>query len=99
MMFEQRKNERYEFSGNTLEYALTPFAKDEIFEADVVNFSETGLCLLSSNRLSVRQEITVKNFMSSSSRTAVVIWVKKHDELFYINKSDKALYKAGLLFA
>ena len=99
MMFEQRKSERYELSNNKLEYSLTPFAKDEIFEADVVNFSETGLCLLSSNRLAVRQEITVKNFMASSSRTAVVVWVKKYDDLFYLNKSEKLLFKTGLLFA
>jgi len=67
MMFEQRRSERYELSGDKVEYTLTPFSKDEIFEADVLNFSEIGLCLLSSKRLSVRQEITVKNFMTSSS--------------------------------
>ena len=98
MMFEQRRSERYQLFGNKVEYSLAPFSKDETFKADVVNFSETGLCLLSSNRLSVRQEITVKDFMTFSSRTAVVIWVKKCDDLFYLNKSANLLFKAGLLF-
>jgi len=98
-MFEQRRSERYELLDTKVEYTLTPFAKDEIFEAEGVNFSENGICLLSSNRLSVRQEITVKDFMASSSRTAVVVWVKKFDNLFYLSKSDKPLYKTGLLFA
>lgn len=98
-MFEQRKSERYELLDTKVEYTLTPFSKDELFEADGVNFSETGLCLLTSNRLSVRQEVTVKNFMTSSSRTAVVVWIKKYDDLFYLNKSDKLLFKTGLLFA
>ena len=98
-MFEQRRSERYELSENKVEYSLTPFSKDEILEADLVNYSETGLCILSSNHLSVRQEITIKNFMSSSSRTAVVVWIRKYNDLFYLNKSDKLLFKAGLLFA
>jgi len=98
MMFEQRRSERYELSGSKVEYMLTPFSKDEIFEADVVNFSETGLCLLSSNRLTVGQEITIRNFMTFSSRTAVVMWVEEYDGMFHCDKSDEALFKVGLQF-
>lgn len=97
-MFEQRRNERYEFSGDKVEYTLTPFSQDEIFEAAVVNFSETGLCLLSPNRLSVGQEITIKNCMSFSSRTAVVNWIEKYNDVFSLKESDQVLFKIGLLF-
>jgi hypothetical protein len=98
MMFEQRRNERYEFSGDKVEYTLKPFSESEICEAGVVNFSETGLCLLSSNRLSAGEEITIRNFMTSSFRTAVVIWVEQYDDIFYLHKSDEVLFKIGLLF-
>lgn len=99
MMFDQRKNERYDFSDRKVEYTLTPFSHDEIFDAAVINLSETGLCLLSPNRLSVGQEITIKNFMTFSSRTAKVIWVEKYDGGFHLNRSDEVLFKIGLLFS
>ena len=98
MMFEQRKKERYEFSGEKVDFTLTPFAQDELYSAGVLNFSEAGLCLLSSMRLSVRQEITIRDFMTSSARTAVVIWVEKYTDIFYLNKSDEVLFRIGLLF-
>ena len=98
-MFEQRRNARYEFSGDKVEYALSPFSADEICEAGVINFSEAGLCLLSLSPLSVGQEITIRDFMSSSSRTAVVIWVEEYDDIFYLNKSDEILFKIGLSFS
>jgi hypothetical protein len=97
-MFDQRKNERAEFTGDKAEYALDPFSEDEMFEADVINVSETGLCLLSSNRLTLGQEITIRNFMTFSSRMAVVMWVEKYDAMFYLNKSDEVLFKVGLQF-
>ena len=97
-MFEQRKNARYEFSGDKLEFTLSPFSTDEIREAGVINFSETGLCLLSVNPLSVGQEITIRDFMGSSSRTAVVIWIEKCDDMFLLDKSEKVSYRIGLSF-
>lgn len=97
MMFEQRKNERYEFSGDKVEYSLDPFS-EETFEAGVVNFNETGLCLLSPNPISVGEEIIIRDFMDSPSRTAAVIWVEKYDDIFYLNKSDEVLFKIGLSF-
>jgi len=97
-MFDQRKNERAEFTGDKVEYALNPFSEDEMFEADAINVSETGLCLLSSNRLTVGQEITIRNFMTFSSRTAVVMWVEEYDGMFHFDKSDEALFKVGLQF-
>jgi len=98
MMFEQRKKERYEFSGDKVDFTLTPFAQDELYRAGVINFSETGICLLSPIRLSPGQEITLKDFMSFSARSAVVIWTEKYIDIFYLNKSDEALFRIGLLF-
>jgi hypothetical protein len=88
-MFEQRKNERYIVTEDTLKYTLHPFAEDEIFEAEIVNYSQTGICFLSSNCIPPGQEITIRNFMDSSSGTAVVIWSEK---------SDEDAYKTGLMF-
>ena len=99
MMFEQRRNERYEFSGDKVEYTLNSFFEDKVCEAGVINFSESGLCLLSPNSLSVGQEITIRDFMGSSFRTAVVIWVETYDDIFYLNKSDDVLFRIGLLFS
>jgi hypothetical protein len=88
-MFENRKDERYEYAENKLEYTLTPFSVDEIFEAEVINFSRAGLCLLSVNYIAEGEEITIRDFMSVTLQTAEVIWVEKTDE---------GLFKIGLSF-
>lgn len=98
MMFEQRQKERYEFSGDKVDFTLTPFSQDELYSAGVLNFSETGICLLSPIRLSPGQEITLRDFMSFSCRSAVVIWVEKYTDIFYLNKTDEVLFRIGLLF-
>jgi hypothetical protein len=98
-MFEQRRVERYESLDNKIEYALDPFSGDSIFEAELVNYCETGLCILSSHLLSVGQEITLRDFMSFSSRTGVVIWIVEDEETGGFDKSDQGLFKVGLQFA
>lgn len=95
-MFDQRRNERADFTGCKIEYSFSPFFEGEVFEADVMNASEAGVCILSSNLLNVGQEITIRNFMTFSSRTAVVLWVEKCDEMFNLNESDEVLYRIGL---
>jgi len=97
-MFDLRRSDRYEFSDDKVEYSLDPFSEDDLFEADVVNASETGLCILSASPLSVGQEITIKHFGGLSSKAAVVIWIEKNDEIFYLNKSDEVLFRIGLQF-
>jgi hypothetical protein len=88
-MFEQRRSGRYEFSGDKLEYTLGSFSEDEIFEASVIDFNQTGLSLLSTNCLSVGQEITIRDFMDVSSQTARVVWSEKCGE---------ESFRAGLIF-
>jgi hypothetical protein len=97
-MFDLRSNERYKFSDYKVEYSFGPFSS-EIFEADLIDTNEIGLCMQSSHRLSVGQEITLKNFMSFSSRTAVVLWIQKHEETGILDKkSDQVLFRVGLQF-
>lgn len=100
MVFDNRSNgERYESSDSKVEYTVGHFSNDELFEADLINYSECGLCMLSPHRLTVGQEIILKDFMSYSSQTAVVIWVAESEEAAGFDKSDKVLFKAGLQFS
>jgi hypothetical protein len=99
MSFDLRRNERYEYSDYKVEYTVDHLSEDEMFDADLVNANEVGLCILSPRRLAVEQEITLINFMASSSRTAVVIWIAEYDEMNFFGKSDQVLYKVGLRFS
>ena len=88
MMFENRKHDRYEYTGGKLEYTLSPFSVKKIFEAEVINFSQHGLCLLSSNYLAEDEEITIRDFMNKTLQNAKVVWVEKTDDgLFMIGLS------------
>jgi hypothetical protein len=98
VFFDNRSNERYEFSDHKVEYTLDPFSNDDIFEADLINASEVGLCMLSPHRLTVGQEIILRDYMNYSSRTAVVIWTAAAEKTKGFDKSEQVLYKAGLRF-
>ena len=87
IMFENRKKDRYPYAGGKLEYTLSPFSKGEIFEADVIDYSESGLCLLSANYIAEGEEITIRDFMNYSLQNAKVLRVEKTDE---------GLFKIGL---
>ena len=98
-MLYARMNERYELPDFKVEYTLDHISSDEIYEAGLIDYSEGGLCMLSPHRLTVGQEIILRNFMDYSSRTAVVIWVAESEEAAGFDKSDKVLFKAGLQFS
>ena len=89
MMFENRKHDRYEYTGGKIAYTLFPFSIDEIYEADVVDFSQFGLCLLSAKYIAAGEEITIRDFMNYGLQNAKVLWVEKTDE---------GLFKMGLSF-
>jgi len=89
MMFENRKNDRYEYTSGKLEYTLSPFSIDEIFEADVIDFNQLGLCLLSANYIAEGEEITIRDFMNYGLKNAKVLWIER---------SDEGLFKMGLSF-
>ncbi len=96
-MLYSRINDRYELPDFKVEYTLDSISSDEIYEADLINYSEVGLCMLSPHRLTVGQEIILKNFMDYSSRTAVVIWVEEVEASF--DESGQVLFKTGLQFS
>ncbi|MGW8180301.1 MAG: hypothetical protein ACWGQW_16310 [bacterium] len=98
MMFDQRGNDRFEYSDERIEYAFSPFAVDETYEATVVNFSRAGICILSSQELVVDQEISIRDFMSRPTISAKVIWVEKFVDRKFYDKGGEALYKVGLSF-
>ena len=97
-MFDQRRTERQEYEGERVEYSLNPFLKGQIYEAVVINVSETGICFLSSTPLTVGQQITLGDFMSLTAQTAVVIWVELCDEACHSGLMETALYKIGVRF-
>jgi PilZ domain len=99
MFFDNRSNERFEFSDHTVEYTVGNFSSCELFEAELINVSEKGLCILSPHPLVVGQEITLKDFMGSSSRTAVVIWNAEDEERSGFDTSDQVLFRIGLEFS
>ena len=98
-MLDVRDNNRFEFPYDKVEYAFGPFSSDEIFEADLINASETGLCIRSPHRLTVGLEITLRNFMGYSSRSAVVIWIAEDEGKGGFDKFDEVLFKVGLQFS
>lgn len=87
--FERRKQDRHEFhEGMKVEYTLD-FSDKETFEADVVNVSTSGLCLLTTDCLDIGKEIIIKDYTSFPSQTAQVEWIED------VNASH---YKVGLIF-
>jgi hypothetical protein len=99
MFFDNRSNERYDFSDHKVEYTLGHFSSDELFEAELINVSERGLCIMSPQPLAVGQEITLKDFMGFSSRTALVIWIAEDEEKSRFDASEQGLFKIGLEFS
>jgi hypothetical protein len=99
MMFDVRNNERYEFPDYKVEYSCGNFSDDETLEADLINASEIGLCMRAAHLFTVGQEITLRNFMGFSSRTAVVIWIVEDEEKGGSGKSGEVFFKVGLQFS
>ena len=99
MFFDNRRNERYEFVDQKVDYTFGNVGDTEIFEGDLINGNEVGLCMLSPHRLTVGEEITIKNFMGFSSRTGVVIWIAEGEEMSHSDESDQVLFRVGLQFS
>jgi hypothetical protein len=98
-MFELRKNDRSDLFGSEIEYVLPACDKHELRgKVQLINFSEAGICVLSATPLRVGQQIIITDFMSSSARTAVVIWVEKYHALSCSSVAGEVSYKIGLRF-
>jgi hypothetical protein len=87
--FERRDRFRQETDEpRKIEYA-SGFFDTEIFEGTLVNMSDAGICLLISRPLKVGEEITIKDDIFGSPRTATVQWIEITDE---------GQYKVGFTF-
>jgi hypothetical protein len=95
--FDGRKRGRlFSFGDEKVEYALSPFDELSLFEALLVDFSEIGLCMLTSQKLAVDQEIIIKGGMSD--KAAVVIWAEEYAGDIPGSEQDGVRYKVGLMF-
>ena len=68
---------------NRIEYAIEPVTTDETFYGVVVNMSETGLCILTSDPLSEGQHIRITDNGKAINQAAVVRWTEKYSDLYY----------------
>jgi hypothetical protein len=53
------------------------------FDCIIANISQSGVCLLAKDAPKNGQEITIKNHIFPSPRTATVIWSKEFNGLYY----------------
>jgi len=86
---DKRKHRRQDFSYAVVEYVLNSNTTHETFIGFTLNVSISGLCLYTSKLLEEGQEITIKSTIPSTSKTAIVRWIEKYDDVFY---------KIGLVF-
>ena len=68
---------------SAVQYVTSLFHTDEIFDGVISNISESGVCLLTTNPLSKGQDITIKNKIPATPRTATVRWSTKYHDLYY----------------
>ena len=97
-MFDQRRTERQEYTGEKIEYSLDPFLKSGICEATLINLSEEGMCFLSATPLTVGQQITLGDFMSVTGQTAVVMWAEQCAAAGHSGEPGNVAYKIGVRF-
>jgi hypothetical protein len=86
---DKRKHRRQDFSYAVLEYVLNYNDTHETFIGFTLNVSISGLCLYTPKLLTEGQKIIIKSAIPTSSKTAMVRWIEKYDDVFY---------KVGLVF-
>lgn len=84
---EKRRHPRYNFT-YPIEYVLNPNISGESCKGVIINISNYGVCLCTSNLLTEGQEIKIESILPVSYQTANVRWVEKYDDF----------YKIGLMF-
>jgi hypothetical protein len=80
--FEKRKYGR-RYIVATLEYVLDPLIADEIYDGVIADISDSGLCILTTDRLMEGQAIKLKNALPLSSQSATVRWSERYNNLYY----------------
>jgi hypothetical protein len=81
MVSSKRRHSRRDII-NTIEFFLVPLAEDEILYGVIVNISDSGFCMLTTNHLKEGQKITMQNAIAESSQTAMVRWSERCNNLY-----------------
>jgi hypothetical protein len=85
MGIEKRRHVRCDFS-DTIDYRIhLPDMQEIQFHGLILNISESGLCLYTSNSLNVGQELIIKTTLKAPVVRATIKWVRKYrDDLFRV---------------
>ncbi|MEW6001398.1 MAG: PilZ domain-containing protein [Nitrospirota bacterium] len=83
MSLDRRADLRYDFPYTAVEYILNPTPNYGTFIGFIDNISDSGVSLKTSKLLSVGQKIVIKSLLFTSSKKAVVRWIRKVDDFFY----------------
>ncbi len=86
---DKRKHNRQDFSYAVVEFVLDANTTHETFIGFTLNVSVSGLCLYTPKFLPEGQKIIIKSAIPATSKTAMVRWIEKYDDVFY---------KVGLVF-
>ena len=86
---EKREHRRQDFSYAVVEYVLNSNSTHETFIGFTLNVSNSGLCLYTPKLLSEGQKIIIKSTFPTPSKSAMVRWIERYDDVFY---------KIGLVF-
>jgi Tfp pilus assembly protein PilZ len=79
---ENRRNER-RLVLKPVGFFLVPSIIGKTVEGLIMDISDSGLCLLTTSQLKVRQRIIIEDKSFSLEKVAVVRWIEKYDEMFY----------------
>jgi len=90
MELSERRRHQRKYLAKALECELKEPHQEEMFDCVAANISQSGICIITTNPLQDGQEITMKNHIFPSPRTATVRWSKDYKSLYY---------KSGLEFA
>jgi hypothetical protein len=91
MDVSDRRRHQRKYLANALECELKKQShQEEQIDCVAANISQSGICLITTSPLQDGQEVTMKNHIFPSPRTATVRWTEKYQSLYY---------KAGLEFA
>lgn len=90
MELSERRRHRRKYLAKALECELKGPKQEERFDCIAANISQSGICLITTIPIQNGQEVTMKNHIFPSPRTATVRWIEKYQSLYY---------KAGLEFA
>ncbi|MFZ5907458.1 MAG: PilZ domain-containing protein [Nitrospirota bacterium] len=69
--------------GRAVDYVIIPSSSEELFSAVMVDISEHGVGLFTTENLAEGQKILFRNGAEQSEKPAVVRWRQKYKDLYY----------------